>query len=369
MSDTPFSCARHSVFIYDRGGTKRLGQIYPLTSVDWGRTRDDTSFAHFTTAQPSWECLNLLTQIEPNRHEVVVFRDEERVWEGPITLSTYRADSVTCEARDVTYYTLRTVAHATYSNAYPNVDTVVHRARNMITTELARKEALDPPINVVPYLRSYDTPNDAQTSRVTRAYETTVFGDFDEMAARSGLDYTVVGRSIILFDTHTIFYTTPVVTEADFLGGVYVSVYGVEGATAAFVNDGQGNYGSYGANDPYYGEWEILDTAYEEGQTTDLPSVAEMASQAQRNMDGRNPVPVIVRVPDNSQLSPSSRLTMRDLVPGARIPLRATLTARTFTQMQKLDSMQVKEDANGEKVTVVLSAASAHDEDGEEDDE
>ena len=97
----------------------------------------------------------------------------------------------------------------------------------------ARKEALDPPINVVPHLRSYNTVNDAQTSKVTLPFMTTVFDDYDQMAARSGLDYTVVGRSIILFDTHTVFYTTPVVTQADFLGDVTVSVYGVEGATSA----------------------------------------------------------------------------------------------------------------------------------------
>ena len=56
-------------------------------------------------------------------------------------------------------------------------------------------------------------------------------------------------------------------------------------------------------------------------------------------------------------------LSIEDLVPGARIPLRATMTARTFSMMQKLDSMQVKESAgSAEQITVVLSAASKHDE-------
>ena len=360
----PFSCGRHTAYIYDRGGKKRLGQIYPLTSVDWGRQRDDTSFAHFTTTQPSWECQRLLANIAPNRHELVIFRGQERVWEGPLSLVTYTSSSVQVEARDVTYYTLRTVAHAGYDNSYPHVASVVARAQGMITAELARKEALDPPINVVPHLRSYNTVNDAQTSKVTLPFMTTVFDDYDQMAARSGLDYTVVGRSIILFDTHTVFYTTPVVTQADFLGDVTVSVYGVEGATSAYVTDGQGHYGSDGAIDPYYGEWEIFDQAYDEGSDTAIPSVAEMTSQAQRNLTGRNPVPVIVRVPDGSQLSPQSTLQMKDLVPGARVPLRATLTASTFTQMQKLDAVKVSEDSNGETITVTMSPASANDEDG-----
>jgi hypothetical protein len=197
-----------------------------------------------------------------------------------------------------------------------------------------------------------------------------VYEEIDDLASRSGLDYTVVGRSIILFDRHVEFSRTPAVSENDFIGGIIVASYGMEGATYAAVTDGQGTWGEVGGVDPYYGEWEILDTAYleqagnpyEAPTVPTPPTVGEMASQAQRNLNGRNPVPVIVRVPDGSQLNPNGVLRMEHLVPGIRVPLVATLTARTFSQMQKLDNVKVQESAeNAETITITMSPASADD--------
>jgi hypothetical protein len=44
-------------------------------------------------------------------------------------------------------------------------------------------------------------------------------------------------------------------------------------------------------------------------------------------------------------------------VPGVWIPLRATETIREVSQWQKLDSMDVEQNASGEKITVVMSPA------------
>ena len=350
-------CARHSAFLYDRGGRHRLGQIEPLTSVSWERVRDDMSFGGFTSVFPTWECQDLLSRAEPNRHELVIFRDGERVWEGPLSLLTLTTNQVTGQARDVLYYPMRTVCHADYSNANPNVATTLVRASGMLTAELARKEALDPPINVLPYLTSLSTTFDSQTSRTSLAYQSTVFDDMDDMAAKSGLDYTVVGRRILLFDTHTVFHTTPTVDADDFLDSPVVSVYGMEGATTSYATDGQGGWGVAGGPDPYYGEWEITDAAYEEGSSADLPSQAELNSQALRNLSQRNPVPVVVRIPDNTSLSPRTRLTVEHLVPGVRIPLRIVLGRRTLVQTQKLDRVVFKETKDGETVSVTMSTA------------
>lgn len=362
----PLSCARHTAAIYDRGGITRIGPVDPVTSVSWHRVRDDMSFGSITIEQPTWDCQQLLAFASANRHELVLFRDGERVWEGPISLITWGPTSVIVEARDVMYYTYRTIIRGGYSNAYPNIQTTVQRALGVLTQEMVRKEALDPPINMMPFVTTFDTAADSRTSKVTLPYQTTVYQDIDEMAARSGLDYTVVGRRLLLFDTHVNFAQTPQVSEADFINTVLVAEYGLDGATQSAVTDGQGHYGLAGAPDPYYGEWEILDTAYDENDPNadpTPPSVAEMQSQAVRNLDGRNPVPVVVRVPDGSRLNPNGVLSIDDLVPGVRIPLVATLTARTFSQMQKLDKVMVTETASGgEQITITMSPAANDDE-------
>lgn len=354
-------CEIHTAYIYDRGGTTRLFKIDPLTSVEWERLRDDISHGVVTIVNPGPDCQKQMLSVHPNRMELVIFRGSERVWEGPISRIAYHRDRIEIEAKDVMHYAYRTIMHAAYKNAYPNIQTTIQRAINILGGELARKEALDPPINVLPFITAYTTANDSETSKSTVPYESTVYDDIDGMAWRSGMDYTVIGRRILLFDTHTVFYTTPQVTEADFLSEIIVTQYGMEGATFAAVTSSSGVFGTAGANDPFYGEWEILDSAYNEDGTTD-PTAAALVSQAERNLDGRNPVPMHVRVPDGSQLNPNGTLQMQHLVPGARIPLRATLLTLKVAQMQKLDRVVVTEDGEaGEKIAVTLYPASLND--------
>lgn len=365
-----YKCETHTAYIYDRGGKRRIGILDPLTYVTWGRTLDDISSSTVRTVAPSWECAKMLAEVMPGRHEMVVFRGTERVWEGPITRLAYHSNYVEIEARDVMHYAYRTVMHAAHDNHYPNIQTVVERAREILLDELARKEALDPPINVLPYLVTMATSADARTSRKTIPFESTVFEDIDSMAQYAGLDYTVVGRRIIVVDTHTVYARTQTVTEADFIGDVVITLYGMDLATEAWVlgqeaEDGTTPVGHYGGTDPYYGEWEVLDTPYNEGGEESVTQGA-LDSQAQRNIAGKNPTPLMVRLPQGSTLNPAGILKIGDLVPGVRIPLRATLTARKIAQMQKLKEVRVtEEEGTGETIQVTMNPASLNDEDVE----
>lgn len=362
----PLGCETHKAFVYDRGGFTRLGAIDPLTVCRWNRVRDDISIGTVATTAPTMECLRLMEQVEPGRHELVIFRGAERVWEGPITLIQDTSDSIIIEAKDVFHYAYRTVMHAEYNNNYPNTTTVVGRAATILAAELARKEALDPPINVVPYIQEFHSSDDAGTSRRTLPYQSSVYQDIDSMAQRAGLDYTVIGRRILLFDVHRKIGQTPVVTEKDFIGPVVASTYGMELATRAFTNDGEGHAGIAGGIDPYYGEWEIVDTAYDEDQTA-TPTQAELQSQAERNLKGKNPTPLLLRIPDGSRLNPNGVLSMSHLVPGVWVPLRANLLRRNGTQMQKLNVLNVTETSAGEVITVTFGSINVDDEPEEEE--
>lgn len=366
-----YSCETHTAYIYDRGGTRRVGMLTPLTYVQWNRVIDDISSAIVRSVAPSWECAKMLSEVMPGRHEMVVFRGSERVWEGPISRLAYHRDYVEIEARDIMHYAYRTVLHAGYDNSYPNIDTVINRCLDMLEGELARKEALDPPINVLPHVTAIITANDSRTSRKTIPYAATLFEDIDSLAQYAGMDYTVVGRRLILADTHTVYAKTQTVTENDFIGDVVITLYGMDLATEAWVlgqdpqDGGPTPVGHYGANDPYYGEWEVLDTPYNEGGEESVTQGA-LDSQAQRNVAGKNPTPLMVRIPEGSTLNPAGILKISDLVPGVRIPLRATLTAREITQMQKLREVRVTEqEGTGETVQVTMAPASLNDEEPE----
>jgi hypothetical protein len=359
----------HRAFIYDRGGKTRLSEITSLSNVKWQRIRDDISTATLElNGQACQEQAERLGQIEPGRHELVIFRGQERVWEGPVNHLAYSSEALALEAHDVMYYAQRTTMHAAYDNRVTSSGTppvitdrrtyVTTRAKNILVAELARKEALPPAINVVPFIVDHAVAGNARTAAYTYPFQYQVWEHIDSLAADNGIDYTVVGRAIHLWDTDDNLGVTPTVTEADFLGGIVVSVYGAQLATRAIVTNGDGTYGYAGGTDPYYGEWEILATTDTEEKADD-PNLSQdqLNSQALRNLTGRNPTPVLVRIPDNSTLNPTGVLSIADLVPGVHIPLRAKTLIRDLQQMQKLDQVTVEETAAGETIQITLTPA------------
>lgn len=365
------SCEKHTAFLYDRGGVRMIGQLDPLVRVKYGRVRDEPSEGQVWVGSPSKECALALAMLETNRIELVIFRGKERVWEGPILRVTYQGLSVQIVAKDVMYYTARTIIRHEYDNRYPNTALVLDRVKRIMDAELARKEALDPPINVLAHTKyiysSTEGVEDAKTTSRVLPYETTLFNHIDSYAARGGLDYTVVGRSIMFFDVHERIGQTAQVTEADFLGDPAITQYGAELTTSVVMSDGKGNYGEWPPGGPahdYYGEWEVLHEAFDEtapqASPAEPPTVAEMTSQAKRSWAQGQLPPLVARVPDNTRLNPDGVLQMSDLVPGVWIPLRVDVPGRSVSQMQKLDSMTVEEKANtGEEIKVVLSPAYA----------
>lgn len=368
--------AKHTAAIFDRGGKNRIGIIEPLASVEWNRVRDDVSTAKIVTAQPSMKCLNLLKTVQANRHELVIFRGQERVWEGPITLISRRGDVVEIMARDVMHYAYRTAMHFEYDNsaAWDGVDfinksaPVVNRALYILQQEFNRAKEnpalCNPVYNVVPHIRTIRHPNislEARTLRHTLPFSMNVYDELDSLAQYGGLDYTVVGRSIILNDTRVPIGKTQPVTESDFIGEVVVSSYGMDSFTAAYTVGDAGLYGQAGGIDPYYGELEYVEQMFDE-DTDEPPTQNSLDNAAAYNMVGKLPVPTVVRLPDNTRVNPEGTLRLRDLVPGIRIPLRATLPALEVVQTQKLNTVKVTEtDEGGEQISISMTTAPAGD--------
>jgi hypothetical protein len=359
-------------FIFDRGGKRRVGEITPCQVVRWTRARDDISNAVVFTNGTGPGCCDLLAGIEPGRHELVIFRDDDRVWEGPVVRIAFGRDSVEIEARDVWQYAYRTILREKYSNAYPNVVWVQDRANHVFRHSMGYKNTKFG-LNVIEHMQVPHT-TDTRCARVSLAYQKTLWEEIDDMAARAGLDYTCVGRSVWMYDTNLAIGRVRTMTEADFLGEVSVTVYGQELATYSAVTDGQGRWGDYGGEDNYYGLVEVLNSAFEEGETAEQgsgggspngtegqsgPSEEAMRDQAKRNMTGHNPTPVTVRVPEGVGLKPETDLTIHDLVPGVMVPLRATMTCRVMEQIQKLDHVQVEQTSAGEMVSIRLVPATS----------
>lgn len=354
LGTSALGCGVNTAAIFDRGGVVRILPIDRTTFIQYGRIKDDMSDA-LIRVPISATCCSGLGDIEPVRHELVIFRDGRRVWEGPITRMAFSATEVEIAARDVLFWAYRTIMRSAWDNSYPNIGYGTDRIGNVLRGELARKELGAYPINVLPFLQIHTQTDTARTSRNTVPYQKTVFEEMDDMASKSGVDYTAVGRAIHVQDTGYALGVTPLVTSQDFLAGIIVTSYGMDLATVAGVTDGEGMVGFATADSTYYGEVEILATAYDEENDTSDPTESELRSQAHRNLSQRYPVPLVVRVPDNSQIDPASQALSFDmLVPGVKVPLMATAGCKTVRQDQKIDRVDVKQDEDGEVVTLSL---------------
>lgn len=411
MEDTSpqgaLGCGHHRVFVYDRGGRILRGEIKPLARVQWGRKRDDIANCLIDTNGFDQDCGVLLGNLQSWVHELVIYRDGVRVFEGPITRITYTSESVEVEAKDVMAYLYRRVMRQGYNDAYRRIDltpktppkpigtpgggpytileqnTVVDRALQITLNALAYH---DP--NVLPYVTAIRYSHDAEESRIVPDYSKTAWEEIDDLAATAGLDYTTVGRRIIYWDTHRSIGRLPEMRDGDFSDPVIVTEYGMQTSNWYAVTNNSGVAGvAYphgldqsnwftgkpvpGAAPGFqnnYGPVEMVSSAYGEQQAAVVSTAAltpaqrdslvtKLAKQATRGIASRWPTPVVVRVPDNSTINPQVNLGINQLVPGVWIPLRATLTCRKLSQWQKLDSLDVEEVGGQEFVRVTMSPA------------
>lgn len=355
-------CGSNRAYALVKGGKTLLGELTPCSMVKWTRLRDDISKCNVTlNINTDPKACELAAILRCWQHEIRVYRDDDSVWEGPITRIAYFRDRVEIEAWDVMAWVYRRIMKQGYNDTYPNLNTVVDRSAKLIINALSRD---DP--NVLRYLTRYDFDDDAKEARVKPDWSATAFEEVDEMAAKGGLDYTVVGRRIILWDTHRPIGRLPLMDDTCFSDPPIVTEYGMSYATQYGVTNNSGVWGEAHRDDDLTGPIEMLSSAYGQHAAADTKALTRekrdklietYTKQAQRNIADRYPLPLVARVPDNATLKPETPVSIRHLVPGVWIPLMVDHVCRPFSQWQKLDSIAVIQDSSGEQVQVVMSPA------------
>jgi len=381
----------HTALIYDRGGKNRWRQLVDLSSVRWGRTRDAFTGSEIVLAGRSCQAQSsVITGIEPRRHELVIWRGSERVYEGPILdVKTYR-DRAVILGMDIGEYLKGTALSQDYpwDTGEPisaSSALMTERVADILGIELTepydmiigtggaatevtvpRWENLDPPANILPHIEVRRSET-LLTRSNTLAFEMNVAEHLQNLA-EGGLDFTTVGRKLLVWDSAQSIGRTRVVTDADFdgeleiikAGGEHYSISHIsaqrdEQEEATDPGDPVPNVGNAGGENPYYGVWtNIVSLSSEDGD--DDPTQDALNSQAQRDQVGRTPVPIEIRVPDGATLRTNATLGINDLVPGVIMPVRADMNLRQIQQDQRLDKMVVTETAAGETISVTLSS-------------
>lgn len=385
------ACELHTVQITDRGGGRIIATLNSLNEVQWNRQLDDKSYASVAIeGEACREQSKLLGQIEPRRHEMVIHRNGVRVWEGPIVSVSRRTNRIVVSAMDVLEYLdgrpitkywpgpenggptlmgerIEEIIRFEMLNAYvpPGIPTPPLRHIPAWDGESGLlNPSVNPPINVIPFLEVH--PGTVLTRTETFPFEMMVYEHLSTLA-EGGLDYTTVGRKILIWDSSLSIGRTRDMVSADFGGDVEVFSSGVDLVGVMHVVGGRdedfdnplppnstANVGSALRDVTYYGPWARLHTRSEEsGDATQ----EALNTQAMRISAGRNPVPIEVDVGNQATIKLDDRLTINHLVAGVDVPVIANVAGGTVNQVQRFRGIYVTETSGGETITATLISA------------
>jgi len=339
----PFACGSHQVVIYARGGLTPLFELAPVSSVRWQRIRDDISTASATI--PTQQCCDELGDLRAILHELHLVRDGVTVWQGPITRVEYEFEQVQIYAEDVLWQAKRMVLEQGYSQASPNQWNVVDRMHWLLNDQCYWKNG--DPWHVTPHLHPIHGPSDPMTTRVTNAYQYTIWEDFDSYAENSGTDYTVVNRDIYYFDNQLAWHVIPDLDENYISQFPRVVEYGNSAATRHFITNGEGQAGWATQPDLGYGLVDTLSTRLSEGNTEGptAEDIQNWRDSAAHHLSGLIPSPISVVIPANTTLLPGAAWTIEQLIPGSWFQINVETLCRTAVAWQRLHEVVVTEEA------------------------
>ncbi|MET7809732.1 hypothetical protein ABZT26_02595 [Streptomyces sp. NPDC005395] len=328
-------CGTHSARIVDRDGAT-ITDAHVLAKVEWTRVLDDTSSAT-VTIRPDGGCCRRLDRVRSWRHNLQIYRNDDFVWEGPIILPDWSGDEVTIQAVDVLGWLDRRVPH----------ESIAFTRRDL--TEIAAwliedGFAPDDPGHDVQIIGRSRILGDRE---YVKDIEQT--GDHLRRLAETGIDYTAVGRRILILpEDHC--ERVGRLTDADFPDGLTVSEDGTAIGTRWIIEGRDGVLGIDGGKDAFYG---LLEQYSEESSILDESS-AQAAARSRRR--GSLPAPVFISSQE-ATLSPDAAIELPSLVPGWCVDVTSTRTCRTISQSMKINGIKVTEDASGETVAVHLAPA------------
>jgi len=353
-------CGEHQAFIVARGGTEILGQLDTLIVVQWNRKRDAISDA-FVTIGSHGTCCDWLGEVRVAMHELHLYRDGVKVWEGPVTRIEFTEDEVNIFAEDILWVPKMNVLSVAYSNAHPNVGAAGARMLWLLKEQTFAKYG--DPWNMVPRLHRVTGSDEPMTAKAVKAYSCTTFEDFDKFAEDSGMDYTVVGRDVYFWDTHLRWRSLSPLYEDYLQEEPAVVEYGNQFATRVIVTNGNGVAAIATAEPEKIAKWGYVDqvvSTWNDADGASEPTAEDLLAwqeRAEHMLDETSEPPNRVRVSENTGLTQESPYSINDLIPGSWVTVSVTRLCRNLEEWHKLDSVQVREE-NG-KETVQISTITA----------
>ncbi len=356
------------LYYWDRalGKLRYYTELTGIIEISWERVLDDFSEARlrFRPSKGDDCCGKLKPKLDaqgnllepgvwPWAHELAIFRDGELVWQGPVfsvdeTIAPDETtDNIQITARDVLAWLDRRVIH---TDLFLN-----DREYDLVEiSERIIRDAFNPDDPGV-LIHLSTTMSGRTGKRTVRKWEAKS-GDELRDVARGGVDFTAIGRKIIIKGpSYNPAVSTRTLRTKDFQSGIEIRIVGAEAATAGVaVGTNPTDPSStapppenvpppkvyYGGRDPFFGlieNWSQSDTV---SNDSFLLWVAKQA------VAEGNPPPLTLSVPADSGLNPEAPISIHDLVPGRYFTVRVAGTCRELVQLMRLSHVQVTWAAN-----------------------
>jgi hypothetical protein len=250
-------------------GRITAGNIGELTTtrIFWERILDDTSTASCvvpTTGLGSEQCCAILEDVTPIADELVIYRNEQPVWVGPITRMTYSDDLVTIQASDLSWWLNHRVSRVNHLWTQTDLSTIFQ-------TLIEDAIALDD-FHMLYQINQSNILGD----REVKVNDYKYYGDILRELADTGIDWTVHLRKLFA-GGYTVPNATPIATlrSDHFAGGYDLSIQGDIMATNTIV---KGDSDAATANyEIPSGQFGLVDAVWSENDIKDYNSALQAA--------------------------------------------------------------------------------------------
>lgn len=347
ISRNRLGCGVVDVFVTARCGEGVTCVLDGVTTVAYDRRLDDVSEARVIIdlgGDVQATCCACLPDVEPWCHELHIWRDGEEAWVGPIQEITYSYSQIEIKAKDSLAWLGVRIPPIDIDFTVSTTD-VVDIADFVIDTAFAEEAPTCELDNV------YEELSGIETLWFTEAFQQTALEILRDLAD-AGLNYTTLGRTIVLTGDTTPLTPLVLLNDEHIIGNVQITKDGTLQGNRWFVHfDGDGGTPASGeASDFFcYGPIERLrdgdglTNGVDAGQVADIYAAAAAIT------------PRIMEVPAGSQLAPDTPWNFQDMVPGARVDVAIVKTCFQLTQSFRLERVEVQYTDSGEQVNITLT--------------
>jgi len=292
------------VLLMTRGGGAVIAELNPI-SGNFTRELDGTSslaMEGLVSGRLGDVCCDGWEDVDPWATEVIVYRDGRDAWCGPVTDVLFEYGSIRVEADDLTSWWDRRLVGA-FSLEGVDLSTIFMTIHDSAMSP-------DPSPNIQIDL----DPSGLFGSRSVLTSEFVYAADLIDELAKTGLDYTAFGRTIIVRGIEVD--TAPLLTllDDDWTAPPSIRKRGNEQATVVVVK-GNGVQSIVTASAQYLSYYGILVRTFTEDTIVDQASCDRAA---QTRLDILKD-PLYIETPVGARLKTTAGVRLDQLIPGTRV--------------------------------------------------